>query len=204
MRVAVAACVALVAFPSAASADCGPNPPADVACQQAAAVFVGRVVSAGSRGDWRSYEFDVAFAWKGVTARRVAVLSGEPGCGRGCHFKVGQTYLVYAQSGLDGLTAHSCSRTEELATATEDLAALGRPPHVFPVAPAASFPWQTVAVFGLGLVVGGAAVACGRYWWSRRTTRTPDPVRDCGSELYPTRSVAIRPRRSGSGASSGT
>jgi hypothetical protein len=181
MRVGVAACVALVAFPSAVSADCGPNPPADVARQQAAAVFVGRVVSAGNRGDWRTYEFDVDFAWKGVTARRVTVRSTEPGCGRGCSFKVGKTYIVYAQSGLDGLTAHDCSRTSELATATEDLAALGRPPLEFPVA--ASSSWPTFAVFALGLVVGGAGVAGGRYAWLRRTTRAPEPARDSGPKL---------------------
>ena len=169
MRRVVAAWVTLIALSTGVLADCGPNPPPDVARREAAAVFVGRVASAASRGNWRAYEFDADFAWKGISGRRVTVLCSDPGCGRGCSFEVGQVYLVYAQSGPDGLVAHDCSRTAELAAGVEDLAVLGRSPTVFPARPATTSPLSPAVAFVLGLAAGGIAGAVGRYGWSRRT-----------------------------------
>jgi hypothetical protein len=161
MRVTVAACLLISALAPVASADCRPNPPPATALSEAAAVFVGRVVSAGRNGEWFTFEFEADFAWKGVAQRRVTVLSEEPGCARGYHFEVGTTYLVYARARPAGLVAEDCSRTEPLERAGPDLAELGRPPEVF--SPKAGFPWLFVAGFMLGGgVVGLAAVALAR------------------------------------------
>ena len=170
MHKVVGACVTVAALHGSGFADCGPNPPPEVESRQAAAVFVGRVAAESRQGDWHIYEFEAEFAWKGVSGRRVLVLSDDPGCARGCHFEVGRSYLVYAHSGPDGLVAHDCSRTAELAAAGEDLAALGRPPAVFLIEPAASR-WPPAVVFALGLTVGGVASAGGWYAWSRRARR---------------------------------
>lgn len=136
-----------------ALADCRPNPLPATALAEATAVFVGRVVSAGRNGEWYTFEFEADFAWKGVAGRRVTVLSSEPGCARGYGFEVGKAYLVYARSQAAGLVAENCSRTEPLEAAGPDLAALGRPPQVFP--PKAGIPWM----FAVGFVVGGGVVA---------------------------------------------
>ena len=165
VRAVFAACLAVAILVGPVLADCAPNPTPAVACRQAAAVFVGRVASAGNHGEWRAYEFDAEFAWKGVAGRRCTVLSSTPGCGLGCHFEVGRSYLVYAESGSNGLVAHNCSRTVQLAAAGEDLAALGRPPVVFPVEPAAGSLWMLAGVFALGLVIG--VVAGARGWYAR-------------------------------------
>ncbi len=111
MRVALLACVSLVALAAVAPADCAPSQPPAVALGQAEAVFVGRVVAAGSRGDWLAFEFEADFAWKGVAGRRVTVLSSEPRCGGGYGFEVGKAYLVYAHRHPAGLRTTGQNRS---------------------------------------------------------------------------------------------
>jgi len=84
---------------------------------------------------WRHYcdeygiavTFTVSQSWKGVSSRRVTIVTGRGGGDCGFEFKSGVDYLVYAyEPGGDGCQTNICTRTKELAHAAEDLAFLRR------------------------------------------------------------------------------
>ena len=176
MRWAVAAWVTLIALPADVAADCGPNPPPDVARREAAAVFVGRVASAASRGSWRVYEFDADFAWKGVSGRRVTVLSSEPGRA-GCAVRGRADVPGVRPVRARRVGGADCSRTAELAAGVEDLAVLGQPPTVFPAGPITTSVGSLAMAFVLGLAAGGIVVMVGRYAWLCRIRRSTSTQR---------------------------
>jgi len=71
--------------------------------------------------------FQVDKQWKGVTTDTVPVVTAADSAACGYPFVTGKTYLVYARK-LDGepeLQTNLCSRTKPLASAQDDLAALG-------------------------------------------------------------------------------
>ena len=96
----------------------------------------------------RNVRFRVQRVWKGDDSTRVDVLTGLGAADCGVPFEVGEAYLVYA---LDfyledpqAFYTNSCTRTNLLAWATEDLEELGEgtpvaveaetPPHLFSLA----------------------------------------------------------------------
>jgi len=104
------------------------------AMEQNAAVFSGKVISIQkqtgilqSSADPVKVTFAVAASWKGVEDDTVTLTTalGSESCG--FEFKEGEDYLVYARAAQDTgeLTTSLCSRTTVLASAGEDLSALG-------------------------------------------------------------------------------
>lgn len=139
----------LLALPQpAAACSCVPPPPPAEALEGADAVFSGTVVSVDNsfrdsdygRIPQRRVAVELDRVWKGCEAvegeerpRRVELVTGSGGGDCGYDFQEGERYLVYAHEGSDGtLTTGICSRTANLENATDDLAALGEPEHVFP------------------------------------------------------------------------
>ncbi|SRR6266581_1796159 len=77
--------------------------------------------------------FEVIAAWKGFTSGKVQVRTPAQGTACGFAFRVGQSYLVYADARTQGggLTTDTCHRTKATAEAQADLQELG-PPSVNP------------------------------------------------------------------------
>jgi hypothetical protein len=120
------------ANPTPAHASCAEMPPPETALRDSAAVFSGIVLSKrelNDRSGVRSSDdpvevtFRVTEAWKGVDSDRMTVRTAESVANR---FVEGMPYMVYARKTLTGLRIDSCTRTADLALASEDLAALGK------------------------------------------------------------------------------
>lgn len=144
MRTLLACALAVAAWPgTVAACSCmAPGPPVQEAAR-AEAVFVGIVRGQDGpypipTGDGTSYRessvhfrLEVLAAWKGVTARRLVVVTGSGGGDCGYRFAVGEAYIVYAYAGRvarrDTVHTGICSRTAPLSRAGEDLAQLGSP-----------------------------------------------------------------------------
>ncbi len=121
---------------------CAEPPPPLEALEEAAAVFSGTVVSletyefeldSGSdrTESYWSVEFAVGAVWKGTVASTTFVYVWHgPACGYG-NFEIGEDFLVYADQRryeqVDDATlfVSSCSRTQPLERAEDDLNALG-------------------------------------------------------------------------------
>lgn len=108
-----------------------PGPPRD-ALATSDAVFAGKVVKlsaplgdAVNSVDPVSVTFEVSQSWKGAPAQTVVVKTASSSASCGFNFEQGREYLVYAETADGELQAGLCSRTQALATAAEDLAALG-------------------------------------------------------------------------------
>ncbi len=121
---------------------CAEPPPPLEARDEAAAVFSGTVVSfetyefevdfgSDRTESYWSVEFEVGTVWKGPVASTTFVYVWHgPACGYG-NFEVGDDFLVYADQRMyeqvDDATlfVSSCSRTQPLERAGDDLNALG-------------------------------------------------------------------------------
>jgi hypothetical protein len=129
------------AVPHAARAcSCLPPPAPTVARDQADAVFEARVdevQSADGNGAILRYDLAVLRVFKGELGPQTPLMtrSSSAACGR--TFVKGKRYLVYAYRTPEGdLGDTMCSRTRQIATADEDLAALGAgTPPPAPAAP---------------------------------------------------------------------
>jgi hypothetical protein len=105
--------------------------------------------------------FSVMEVWKGRIPGNISSVSIINKCGGA--FDVGENYLVYAYGEDDRLVTVPCSRTTLLASAEEDLKALGegRPPEIRPRIDYRSF---AVGSFVLVLALSvGAVWACSRF-----------------------------------------
>ncbi|MFQ5595074.1 MAG: LysM peptidoglycan-binding domain-containing protein [Anaerolineae bacterium] len=96
------------------------------------AVFAGRVtqIETSSTPMWEDVEsvnvtLQVSRVWKGPLRTTLTVLTARQGIDCGYEFEEDVEYLVYARGSGDNLTVWFCSRTRPLASAQEDLAALG-------------------------------------------------------------------------------
>ena len=108
----------------------GMNDPKEME-RRAKAVFVGEVIAAreATREDERNHSAPYVFRlrveryWKGVKTPEISIsaMDGPPHC-CGMEFEVGEKYLVYA---VDKNLGTACTRTRSLASADEDLKALG-------------------------------------------------------------------------------
>lgn len=111
----------------ALACSCAPQPPPVQALEQASEVFRGTVLAiedsaASGSSFYRGIDFQVSEVWKGegLGLLRTHTPNNSAACGRG--FQVGIEYLVYTDA--DG-TVTLCSRTTPVASAQQDLAALG-------------------------------------------------------------------------------
>ena len=99
--------------------------------ETADAVFVGKVVSIDEVSDGVGAGLEVALhvekAFKGVASEQILVYTAAHGAACGYHFTRDEQYLVFAHAdNQDRLHVSLCSRTEPLARAGEDIAALGQ------------------------------------------------------------------------------
>jgi hypothetical protein len=142
-----------------------PPPPAE-ARNGADAVFAGTVTGVlqnaplGTSNNRVMVSFRVSEVWKGANNPEIAVLTSGDSASCGFGFDQGGQYLVYAFIEEGRLTTNLCSRTNALAQAGEDLAALGEgttPPLAATGNPlGAVAPWigiGAVALVAVGLVV---------------------------------------------------
>lgn len=120
----------LVTEPAPADASCAEMPTPETALKRSDAVFSGVVLSVentnkskiGSSDDPLNVTFRVAEAWKGVDQDRVTVRTTAGNA----RFVTGDSYIVYAEKTLLGLSVGPCTRTASLEHAAEDLAFLGK------------------------------------------------------------------------------
>ncbi|HSH80789.1 MAG TPA: hypothetical protein VLA19_19850, partial [Herpetosiphonaceae bacterium] len=94
------------------------------------AVFAGKVVGLTGRVDGGAVEtvdvtFEVSQVWKGAASRTVQLQTPGSSASCGFNFEQGREYVVYASQQEGSLTSGLCSRTTLLASAADDLAALG-------------------------------------------------------------------------------
>jgi len=116
---------------------CAPPPAANVALNEADAVFAGRVIELRlvpqfGRDPASSFlveDLEVTIAvhslWKGEVGETQRLFTTFTCCVCGFHFEIGEEYLVYATD-VDGMLRTSmCTRTTLLSAASEDLVILG-------------------------------------------------------------------------------
>jgi hypothetical protein len=116
----------------ALACSCRPLTPAEFYAQ-AFAVLEARVVAvrelppaANDFGARRSVRVRVVRAWKGVEGEEIELFTYVDSATCGYTFEVDQSYLVYATKGRDdGLWVGQCGGTRTMATASEQLKALG-------------------------------------------------------------------------------
>ncbi len=122
--------VLMLSLPVPAHACSCISSPIDEALAGATEVFTGRVTAvknpyAGaviqSSMDPLSVTMSVDRVWKGTLGRSVELRTANSGASCGYRFDANEIYLVFAHDRHVSL----CSRTKPIATATEDLAALG-------------------------------------------------------------------------------
>lgn len=103
------------------------RPPApNQALANAAVVFSGRVTNIERVKGRLNVTFRVDKHWKGTPGQSLTVQTSATTATCGYPFKVGQTYLVYADRRQGGLQTNQCSRTTLLSQAAEDLSVLGK------------------------------------------------------------------------------
>lgn len=91
------------------------------------AVFSGKVLSITYDDGALVVKFSVLRTWKHVKAAEVTVRTPPNDSMCGYTFEVGQTYLVYAGSVIEGeLWTNHCTRTKNIRDASEDIRALGQ------------------------------------------------------------------------------
>ncbi|PUA40659.1 hypothetical protein C8Z91_02185 [Paenibacillus elgii] len=124
-------------FPTKSYAcSCAYKPDPDKALEQAKAVFSGKVLEAkqeifdvdGILEYREAILFNVEQTWKGTSQTQIIVntnFGGESSCGN--EYKVGQTYLVFANNYDSNNTLHTsiCSLTKEFSNANMELNKIG-------------------------------------------------------------------------------
>jgi hypothetical protein len=113
----------------ARACSCLPPPAPTVARDQSDAVFEARVDAvhnADSVGMAVRYDLAVLRVFKGEVGASASLVTNSSSAACGRTFVLGKRYLVYAHRGPEGdLRDSLCSRTRQIGTADEDLAALG-------------------------------------------------------------------------------
>lgn len=145
----VASIVALFSSAYEAHAcSCLPPPPVAQAVAEADAVFMGTVVSfeLASSTTERVARFDRMQIWKGNPRAITEIFTPENEAACGFDFRVGETYLVYANRDDSGkLFTHLCTRTWFASGAQQDLKYLADF-SMFPLARGNA--WQYASLFG--------------------------------------------------------
>ena len=146
---------AITGLPKAFACSCMTSPPSK-AFEQSAAVFTGTVASIQQDDYGKIVHFDAERAWKGISDNTVTVTTASMSDSCGYDFEQDKEYLVYAYD--TPLKVSLCGRTQPVADAYVDLAALG-PGYV----PMPSQPLQRVNEpmmnAGIALIVSAAGAA---------------------------------------------
>lgn len=96
------------------------------AFQYSEAVFVGEVIKQEKNGNNKTFDFKVEKYWKGADTKKIKISVYET-MRYQAWFKVGESYLVYANRDEDGkLSVSRCSRSKNVENASEDLQKLGK------------------------------------------------------------------------------
>jgi hypothetical protein len=112
---------AFSAKPEKAAAGRCAIPKFEKAFEQAGAVFVGKVLSRETEGGTKVFELEVEKYWKGVEDKKITVYVYENPRYQ-AQFKVGESYLVFAEAGDDGkFFDRRCSRTKSMENDFGDL-----------------------------------------------------------------------------------
>ena len=106
------------------------RPPTPViALDRADVVFAGKVThisrARGEYGDVHKVLFRVDAYWKGERGAEIVIETATNSAACGFPFEQGEKYLVYSNISGDALSTTICTRTADLANASEDLADLG-------------------------------------------------------------------------------
>lgn len=167
---AICLILSLLPRPGYACSCVAPGPTPLETLEASIAVFSGEVVAVDApeslngittSADPVKYTFDVEQVWKGPVQPALTVTTARDDASCGYPFEVGQSYLVYATGHVSGLITHTCTRNQPLASAGEDLAALGQ--GSVPPAPAP----DPVPILAAALIVAAAA-AGGMVLWRRK------------------------------------
>lgn len=91
------------------------------AYRDAAAIFLGRVVSIGKTpdGNYWIVKFTVRDTWKGTGTSEITIKTALESAMCGYGFEDGKTYLVYAHGNADDLNVGNCSRTTSVLDKTD-------------------------------------------------------------------------------------
>lgn len=139
---------------------CVAPPPPQEALGQAQAVFAGTARSVVPAPNGVLVTFEVEQIWKGPEGGQFTLATPGSSAACGFEFVEGERYLVYGVAQDGQLSTNLCTRTALLASAGDDLAALGEggavepAPVAEPAPVSAGQPWLPVA-----LGIGGVAVA---------------------------------------------
>jgi len=158
----------LLARPTSVSAcSCDlPASPAD-ALTRADAVFIGTMTEMIDSKDsyGRRVSFEVSSSWKGVTTTQVVLYTGYGGGDCGYEFVPGSQYVVYAHRGesypdqdSDSLATGICTRTNNTASAADDLTYLQALPQLNLTPASTPAPTPLLPCFGIVVVAGGLPV----------------------------------------------
>ncbi len=130
--VSAALLASLLAFRTESASACSCVPPGTPLEElgRSTAVFAGKAIriDAGllySSADPVMVTFQVAQVWKGPEHARLTLHTERSGASCGYEFQGGQEYLVYASGPEADLYTGLCTRTQPLASAGDDLQALG-------------------------------------------------------------------------------
>lgn len=167
----IALAIALFAFGAAAlvhpaqsayACSCMMPPPPGEARDQAQAVFSGVASFVQPGKDGVLVTFDVNQVWKGPSEPQLTLFTSANSASCGYEFTQGEEYIVYGFAQDGQLSTGLCSRTAPLASAGEDVTALGagQAPQAAGE-PGASVPPPAEPSAGVPLtplVIGGGAV----------------------------------------------
>ncbi len=92
--------------------------------ERATAVFAGQVISKEQNESQIEVNFRVQTIWKGELGDTVTIATGLHSAACGINFNLRETYLVYAFGNNTQLRTNSCSRTQLLSRAKDDLRTL--------------------------------------------------------------------------------
>jgi hypothetical protein len=130
--------------------------------EKSTAVFAGKVADIEAGDYSNTVHFDVERAWKGVSTTTLALTTSGSSDSSGYDFEKGKEYVVYAYSSDESsLRTSTCSRTQLVAYAYDDLAYLGAGYTPAPGQPAtvAKEPGDPLLPFiGIGAAVTAAIV----------------------------------------------
>ena len=120
---ALVGCVISLTPTAASTCSCAAAGSSCEAAWQADAVFIGRVVSIeASTSGRRSVQLSVTETFRGPHLPQVTLVTGSGGPDCGYPFRTGESYVVYAYRSPTGqLSTSSCSRTQPVTTAADDL-----------------------------------------------------------------------------------
>jgi len=104
--------------------DCNPYPPPSEEFQKRPVVFIGIVQSIIQVDYYNTVTLTVLKSWKGVSSNTVTLKTANNSGACGISFFIADTFLVYADTSKDIIYTHLCTRTKNIARATDDLAYL--------------------------------------------------------------------------------